>query len=262
MSKKKGQYSFPQVLNFAMSFLNKEFDQLEEAKEVQNEILDVIKINEILTRTNEVELPNVKRETVIKNLQIPSPYFINRGFSPEVLSEFDVGDCFSVGKKMYGRAVVPVYDEDYNYVGCVGRTTNDAYQPKWINSDKFKKTLYLYGYNITKKYAQKKGALFLVEGQGDVWKLYQSGIKNAAGIFGSHLGEDQLIILEKSGVLDIVILTDNDAAGEKAALQIKERGGRRFNYIRPKFEAKDVGDMTEQEINEVIKPQTEGLYHG
>jgi hypothetical protein len=218
-------------------------------------------MNEILTRNNESELPNVSRELIISNLDIPSKYFINRGFNPEILIEFDVGDCFSTGKKMYGRAVVPVYNDDYNYVGCVGRTTNDAYQPKWINSDKFRKTLYLYGYHITKKYAQKKKTIFLVEGQGDVWKLYQSGIKNVAGIFGAHLGEDQLIILEKSGILNIVILTDNDAAGEKAVDQIKQKGGRRFNYFRPKFESKDVGDMTEQEINEIIKPQIEGLYH-
>jgi 5S rRNA maturation endonuclease (ribonuclease M5) len=261
MAKRKGEFSFPQVLSFAMKFLNKDFEAMEDVKSTKETILEATRFNEILTRSNETELPNISRETVIKNLDIPSKYFQDRGFKTEILKEFDVGDCFTAGKKMYGRAVVPVYDEDYNYVGCVGRTTNDAYHPKWINSDKFKKTLYLYGYHITKRYAQEKRAIFLVEGQGDVWKLYQAGIKNAAGIFGSNLGDDQLIILEKSGILDLVILTDNDTAGEKAAEQIQQKGGRRFNYIRPKFEAKDVGDMTEQEISEVIKPQTEGLYH-
>ena len=261
MIKRKGSFSFPQALSFAMKFLNRDFNELEDVKDVKSDILDVTRINEILTRNNESEIPNISRDKVISNLEIPSKYFIGRGFNPEILTEFDVGDCFTIGKKMYGRAVVPVYDDDYNYVGCVGRTTNDAYQPKWINSEKFKKTLYLYGYNITKKYAKKKQAIFLVEGQGDVWKLYQSGIKNTAGIFGSNLGEDQLIILEKSGILDIVILTDNDVAGEKAVSQIIQRGGRRFNYHRPKFEAKDVGDMSEEEINEFIKPQVEGLYH-
>ena len=59
-------------------------------------------------------------------------------------------------------------------------------------------------------------------------------------------------MLEKSGALDVVILTDNDEAGSKAAKQIIKRGGRRFNYQRPQISEKDVGDMSVSQIKEEV----------
>ena len=85
------------------------------------------------------------------------------------------------------------------------------------------------------------------------------------GIFGTALSEDQLILLESSGALNIVILTDYDEAGNKAAESIIKKCGRRFNYIRPSledwFEAnnvpmkqRDLGRMTNQDIEQEVLP--------
>ena len=89
--------------------------------------------------------------------------------------------------------------------------------------------------------------------------MYEAGVTNSVGIFGSNLSDDQLVLLERSGVLNLVILTDSDEAGEKAASQIVKKGGRRFNYFRPTITEKDVGEMTIDQIKEQIVDKLEGV---
>ena len=84
---------------------------------------------------------------------------------------------------------------------------------------------------------------------------------NTVGIFGSSINEDQLILLEASGALNIVILTDTDEAGNKASEQIIKKCGRRFNYLRPQISEKDVGDMTIEQIKEQLNHQIKGILY-
>mgnify|MGYP003642920946 FL=1 len=202
----------------------------------------------------------VPREKVRKSLARPVDYFLKRGYKAEVLDLFDVGACWERGKSMYGRAVAPVYDQDFkNMIGCVGRVMHENYEGnKWINSKNFNSGSHLYGYWLTKDGIRSTRTVILVEGQGDVWRLWEAGIKNAVGIFGSNLSDAQCRILETSGALNIVILTDNDESGEKARSLIKEKSDRLFNIFEPTIENNDVGDMTIQEINDILKPQLQG----
>ena len=64
-------------------------------------------------------------------------------------------------------------------------------------------------------------------------------------------------VLEKSGALNLVILTDYDEAGKKAADQIVKKCGRRFNYYRPQISKKDIGEMSIDQIHEELNPQLE-----
>ena len=257
MTQKTGKnFSFPKTLEFAQSICNKDYTAIETIE--KSSLVDINRINEILLRDNQADVLKISRESILASLEIPSKYYIERGFKEETLLAFDVGDCTNKTKPMFGRAVVPVYNEGYNYIGCVGRSTIEGMEPKWMNSKNFRKSYYLYGYWLAREYIKQKRAAILVEGQGDVWRLYEAGIKNAVGIFGSNLSDDQLILLEKSGAFNIVILTDMDDAGKKAAEDIVKKCGRRFNYIRPEFDKKDIGDMSVEEVNEIIVPQIKG----
>lgn len=254
------EVSFASAINFCLSFLNKKLIDIKEEK-IPESIYNNQKLMEVLMREPEKVNTNVTREQIIKTLEIPSKYYIGRGFLSETLVAFDVGECYNPNRQMYNRAVVPVYDEDQQYIGCVGRSLDENNKKyKWINSKGFKKSFYLYGIWIAKPYIQKTSTIFLVEGQGDVWRLYEAGIKNAVGIFGADLSEDQLIALERLGVMNVVILTDSDEAGQKAAKGIIDRGGRRFNYFTPTISKKDVGEMSVEDIEIELKPQIEGLY--
>lgn len=204
------------------------------------------------------------RSSIRNKLNIPSQYFVGRGHSVDILEKFDIGECTVENQPMSGRVVVPLYDEDNNYVGCVGRAIKEHLQPKWLHSKGFTKNI-LYGLNYAKSNILETKTVILVEGQGDVWRAFESGLDMTVGIFGTSLSEDQLILLESSGALNVVILTDYDEAGKKSADSIIKKCGRRFNYFRPEldswFDSKDIpikqrdlGQMTSEDIKKEIIP--------
>ena len=255
LSYNKGRtVSMNETAEFCLEFLQKDIDDLPDAPKKTVKTLD------IFNRRIERAEGAISRSDLRSKLNIPAPYYLGRHYSQLVLEAFDVGECTSQNQPMTGRVVVPVYDEEYNYVGCVGRAIKEHLKPKWLHSQGFKKNV-LYGLNIAKEEIMNTGSVVLVEGQGDVWRLHEAGIANAVGIFGCSINEDQLILLEKSGALNVIILTDYDDAGKKAANQIVKMCGRRFNYIRPEMidGVKDVGDLTIQQIKEFLYPQLKGF---
>lgn len=243
--------SMTQTMDFCLQFLNK--THIESTSETISTLKTDAKLLEIFERKIVRDSRSVSREQIRSNLDFPCKYYLDRGYLLEILDKFDVGICNRHGKQMFGRAVVPIYDENDTYVGCVGRTLiNHPSIPKWINSKGFKKSHYLYGLNFAKSYIMKKGSVYIVEGQGDVWKMFQAGYYNTVGLFGCDLSDEQLILLETSGCMNLTILTDSDEAGNKAAEKIIKKCGRRFNYFRPELLNKDPGDMTEQQLKELL----------
>tara|TARA_R110000824_G_scaffold218372_1_gene404949 strand:- start:583 stop:1578 length:996 start_codon:yes stop_codon:yes gene_type:complete len=247
--------SMNETASFCLHFLKKGIDELNTESSVRS-----TRVLDIFNRKIERKDPIISRDEIKSKINIPSEYYLSRGYTEDVLNTFDVGECLAKNQPMSGRTVVPVYDEGYNYVGCVGRSTNDQLKPKWLHSKGFKKTV-LYGLNIAKEKILKTKTAILVEGQGDVWRMYESGFTNVVGIFGSSINEDQLILLEQSGALNLVILTDTDDAGNKAYSQIIKKCGRRFNYYRPQISQKDVGEMSIEQIKQELGNQIEGIFH-
>jgi hypothetical protein len=65
----------------------------------------------------------ISREKVRSTLQIPAKYYLNRGYSEKILDEYDIGLCIQKDKEMYGRVVVPIYDNKRQFmVACTGRS--------------------------------------------------------------------------------------------------------------------------------------------
>ena len=79
-------------------------------------------------------------------------------------------------------------------------------------------------------------------------------------MFGCYLSDYQRIILERSGALNLIILTDNDEAGKQAGLKIRSQCERLFNIYTPSIDPhKDVGEMSISDIEKILKPQLEGM---
>ena len=211
-----------------------------------------VKLLDVFLKHSVVNTPTLSRQEVRSKIEIPCKYYIDRGYTPEVLDLFDVGACLDKTRPMYNRAVVPIYDVNDCFVGCVGRSIYDNMQPKWLHSKGFKKE-HLYGLNIAKDHIIRNRTVFLLEGQGDVWRMHEAGYSNSVSIFGASLTDEQLILLEEIGVMNVIILTDYDDAGNKAAQQIIKKCGRRFNYLRPTLDAKDVGDLSIEQLQEQLK---------
>ena len=248
--------SLNESAEYCANFFNMSVEELDGIEGRQSRTLNIL---DVFNRQIERGGCDISRDEIRSRIKIPADYYIGRGFLPETLNTFDVGFCLEKNRPMSGRVVVPVYDEGYNYVGCVGRSTSDTMTPKWMHSKGFRKSL-LYGLNIASDYIKKYQTVILVEGQGDVWRMHEAGYKACVGIFGSSINEDQLLLLERSGALNIIILTDSDEAGNKACSQIIKKCGRRFNYYRPNISTKDVGDMSIDQLKNELHPQLKGLF--
>lgn len=248
LEKNKGEeVSFREILKFCKEFTKDvEVDEDMVAKRDH--------VNDLLLSKKEVTRGKFPRWSVRRRLQIPARQYLDRGFSAKILDEFDIGYCPFEGR-MYKRVVFPVYDENDEYmIGCVGRATFDG-QAKWLNKEGFCTSNYLYNLGKALPHIRSLKTIILVEGQGDVLRLYESGIKNVVGLFGSKLSDAQEFLIQTTGALNVIVATDNDDAGESCRKSINESLKYSFNLVDLRSTKKDFGDMSISEINEVIKPR-------
>ena len=66
------------------------------------------------------------------------------------------------------------------------------------------------------------------------------------------MSDRQKIILDSSGAMKLVILTDNDEAGDKASDIIREKCHRTYQIYRPKISKNDIAEMNKEEIKTEI----------
>lgn len=190
----------------------------------------------------------------------PSPYFLSRGYREETLQFFGVRDSNDTTGSFKNRAVIPINNADGVEIGYIGRATRDFIQPKYIWSKGFRKSQHLYNYHNATGAILGTDSLFLVEGQGDVWRLWECGVKNVVGLFGREISSTQKRLLLNSGATKLVVLTDNDQAGRESKIKIKREMGRLFKLVFPKMSNKDLGDMQQDKIQKQILNNLRGYY--
>lgn len=195
------------------------------------------------------------------NLSCPSEYFYNRGFRKSTLKYFNVGDCYENGI-MKERCVIPIHNDAGDViVGAIGRSIKEYRQPKFLfYPSGFNKRYYFYNYHRAIKKAEETSCLYILEGQGDVWKMHEAGVKNAVSIFGKTISKEQEHKLKKLSVTHLIILTDNDQAGREARVKIKRDLARMYKITFPKLCSKDIGDMSPVKIKSTILNNLEGTY--
>lgn len=229
-----------------------------------------------LTKKNEQRKSGILRADVRKSLQIPSSYFVGRGFSKEVLDKYDVGFYPYVNQPLSNRVAVPIYDDEGAFaVGFTGRSIFDRCPKcnlwhdkkcscpssvddrklscKWYNHN-FSRDNYLYNYWYAKKPIQDTNVAILVEGPGEVWRLSEAGISVGLGMMGCDLTDGQSIILEASGAMNIIVLTNMDQAGRDAADKLKNQLKRQYNIHLPLLNKNDLGECSIDYIKSVVTP--------
>jgi 5S rRNA maturation endonuclease (ribonuclease M5) len=265
------QYNRPVEFKEALSWLIKylKFDNIQFNKNSNvdsysdfNRIVDIVK--------EKKEPPPEYIEECVSKLIIPSQYYVDRGYKKETLEYFQVGLCAEKGHNMFTRTVVPVFNcEKTGLVGIVARSTqpkcpkcslfhfanrecpkNDLetfWGQKWINSKGFRKSHYLYNHwNLG-----PTDTVVLVEGQGDVWRLYEAGIKNCVGMFGCRLSNEQTALLDSLGVMNLIVALDSDKAGLEGKEDIVKRCSRYYNIKCIELPNKDFGDMSIDEVKQL-----------
>lgn len=122
------------------------------------------------------------------------------------------------------RIIFPIRDRRGRVLGFGARATKTDQMPKYVNSaetELYRKSQILYGIDLARSAIAKAGRAVLVEGYTDVIALHQAGIKEAVGVMGTAITDQQLSAL--AGLAgELVLCLDADAAGQKAMLRAQQ----------------------------------------
>lgn len=251
------EVNFGQVL----SWIKQNFDihcDLEDKPTIEVEQTD---FEQLITLINDdISFPNCTSVSLDINTEIPSKYFLNRGFYKKTLEYFEVGDCIDKGSKLYERAIIPIHSECGTHkIGYICRAIKEYKLPKFLIYPRgFDKRFHFYNLHRALPSIKDSNCIFIVEGQGDVWKLYESGVYNVVGMFGKTLTKEQQKKLQQLPLTHVVILTDNDQAGRESKIQLQRQLGRFYKLTFPQLSQKDVGEMSVKQIKQNILSQIRG----
>lgn len=191
------------------------------------------------------------RRAALAGLSVPSWYFLNRGFDFSMQRPYDIGQALDNGvfRHVRGWAVVPLYDpaDGEKCVGYAARTHELNAEPRWKMSPGLKNAHRLFNVAAAREANGKTGQLILVEGVPDALRCVEAGFPQAISVLGSSLFDEQIERLSAFRLDEVVVVGDNDAAGEKFAAQVVEKLTGRAGVVRsvrPPARVKDVGDLT------------------
>jgi hypothetical protein len=204
----------------------------------------------------------------------PSWYFLNQGFSKEILTKYNVGYCSDPKKPMYLRSYAPVLSEDGdNIIGVTGRIIyekceicGDFHDPdkecpvdnprvkahaKWFHYG-FSSGSTLYNESFAKKYIAETGIAVITEGPKEVWWLEQHDVHNSLCIFGLNISDFHLKKLIKMNVTNVVVALNNDEAGIEAIEKIDKTLGLYFKIINMHHLLDDGSDIAATSTDKII----------
>lgn len=177
-------------------------------------------------------------------------YLTNRGISTDIIKKFHLGIApkkftflydelkkdFSnevlekaglIIKKENGyidrfldRLIIPIQNENGDFVAFGARTFEKDRQPKYLNSSDsliYNKSKLLYGLYTAKEAIKQNDSVVLMEGYFDVISSQAHGIENCVASCGTSLTSDHVKLLSRYTKSRRIYLSfDTDAAGQKA----------------------------------------------
>ncbi len=172
----------------------------------------------------------------------------------------------SVYDRFRGQIMFPAADARGRVHGFGARRMREDQRdggggPKYINTadgELYHKREVLFGIDLARAPAARAGAMILVEGYTDVLALHQAGIRNAVGIMGTSLTEEQIAELERVvHVLELCL--DADRAGQDAMLRAARlAAGRRLELrVVALPEGADPADLVAREGADALRERVQ-----
>ena len=179
----------------------------------------------------------------LNNQAIDSPrairYFEGRRITQDSVKKFSLG--YSEKQDMVN---IPITTPDgLNYVGFVGRSIEGK---DFKNTPKLPKSKVLF--NLHR--AKLQDTVYVVESSFDAIRLDQCGI-GAVATLGSTVSKLQIELLTKN-FNSVIIVPDNDDAGKDMVSRIIKVMGTRAVAIGIPSRFKDIGDMTDSDIEQLV----------
>ena len=175
-------------------------------------------------------------------------YFKSRGIDMSSMEHFSLG--YSEKQNM---VTVPVHSPDGIPIGIVGRSIEGK---SFKNSTNLPKSKTLFNVHRAKRIGSN---VIVVESSFDAIRVHQAGFPNVVATLWGFLSTEQQCILNRY-FNRVILMTDADLAGRKLGLSIANRlknkdllwASHEYGKIYP-HDAKDAGDMTDEEIKTCIK---------
>ncbi|QQR81618.1 MAG: DNA primase [Deltaproteobacteria bacterium] len=122
------------------------------------------------------------------------------------------------------RVMCSIVSAEGKVLGFSGRALSDEVQPKYLNSPEspiYHKSHSLLGMQTAKAVIREKDQVILVEGNFDMIRLQQEGIRHVVAPLGTALTEQQIRYLSRLSE-NFILIFDGDAAGQKASARALE----------------------------------------
>ncbi|CAB4197077.1 dnaG, DNA primase [uncultured Caudovirales phage] len=174
------------------------------------------------------------------------PNIFNLNVLTDLVSEDELrasGLCFSktIEDSLFPRIINSLHFEDFplimpfrdtygEIVALVGRNMLSDQErsknkiSKYKNTKFFNKGQYVFGLYENKENIIKNDLVYIVEGQFDVIRAMESGLKNVVALGCCHMTPYQFSVISRY-TKNIILLLDNDQSGEKGRLLIERHFG-------------------------------------
>jgi DNA primase len=145
--------------------------------------------------------------------------------------------------------IIPFHDCYGKIVGLVGRTLLPESEmkskkiSKYKNTADFKKGNHLFGLWHNKQDIIEKNCVYIVEGQIDVMKAIERGIKNIVAMGNNNMSFYQFSVISRY-TNNLILLLDNDEAGIKGRKTIFSKFGK-FANIKNMYVPEPYKDIDE-----------------
>ena len=147
-------------------------------------------------------------------------HLLTKGYTEAEMLKAGLIKLSDKGKDSYdvfrNRIMFPLFDQSGRVVGFSGRTLEAGDDiPKYVNSpetDLYKKSELLYGYDKAKQGIRQLDFSLIVEGQFDVVMSHQAGYHNTVAVSGTALTAEHVHLLERFSNR-VVLSLDADKAG-------------------------------------------------
>lgn len=262
--------SFREAVEWILSALDQNVDDIKEIDPAEAQ-----KLEQIIRKRSQLVQHQRMEEEIMRHLQ-PSNYFERRGFSQAVIKEFNCGgEWHRAGTYGEDRAIVPIYDPiDGFLIAFTCRLLDDsiieAWRPKWCHAlnfaemrkksvektdeERFHASSVLFNLHRAKEHMGDSGTIIIVEGPGDVMRLWEAGLKNTVAVLGTGFSKHHKTLLHKVGCRRILCVLDADEAGQKGGAAVERMCKDYFEYVSVKLpNGKDPGEHDPAQLRLIFK---------
>lgn len=223
-------------------------NKLTDAEKLDEELKDLLDDKPEFVEFSQKVQDKLHEDLFINDINASQAYFKTRKIYQDAWKHFGLG--YSTGQQM---VTVPLHSPDGILVGVIGRSIEGK---SFKNSPNLPRNKTMFNLHRAKR---EGGTIVVVESSFDVIRLWQAGFPNAIATLGGSISDINIHNLNKYAST-IILMTDNDSAGKALSMTIANKLKNKnvlwarydHNNVYPHM-AKDVGDLTDEEIKTCIK---------